>query len=254
MLESGIAATHLNWLGVAPELAKFARVRAYDRAGFGYSPPLPGPRTARQCAAEIPLDEPAIVVAHSFGCLIARALAETRPELVRALVLLDPILTADWYPPTRESESRRRYGIRVARTLAVAARLGLVRLGISLMTAQRRRLSAPAQQLLGEIEKLPPETWPTVREHWSRPQSFESMRRYLEALPVSCEEGADFAPLGDIPLTVISGAHWSPEQRVEHLRWAALSTNSRYLIARQGLHWVHLDDPELVIEEVRRHC
>jgi pimeloyl-ACP methyl ester carboxylesterase len=254
LLESGIAATHLNWLGVAPELAKFARVRAYDRAGFGYSPPLPGPRTARQCAAEIPLDEPAIVVAHSFGCLIARALAETRPDLVRALVLLDPILTADWYPPTRESESRRRFGIRVARTLAVAARLGLVRLGISLMTAQRRRLSAPAQQLLGEIEKLPPETWPTVREHWSRPQSFESMRRYLEALPESCEEGADFAPLGDIPLTVISGAHWSPEQRVEHLRWAALSTNSRHLIARQGRHWVHLDDPELVIEEVRRHC
>ena len=32
--ESGIAASHLNWMGIAPRVAQFGRVFLYDRAGY----------------------------------------------------------------------------------------------------------------------------------------------------------------------------------------------------------------------------
>ena len=45
VLEAGIAATSLSWALVQPELAKFATVVSYDRAGLGWSGPATTPRT-----------------------------------------------------------------------------------------------------------------------------------------------------------------------------------------------------------------
>lgn len=254
VFESGIAASHLNWMGIAPRVAEFARVLLYDRAGYGFSPPAPEPRTAWQCAEEIPIDEPSVIVGHSFGALIARLFAERHPEQVRALILLDPIVLGEWYPPTGQSEARRRYGIRVARWLAWAARARLVGPGIRVLSQRPGRVSPAAEQLIGELRRLPPETWPVIRKHWSRAQSFVTMRRYLESLAESCQDGARFASLGSIPLTVITGAHLQSHEIEEHRQWAECSSNSRHLISPGGRHWVHLDEPDFVVETIRQAC
>lgn len=252
VLESGFAATHLNWMGIAPRIAEFARVFLYDRAGFGYSPARPEPRTARQCALELDPPEPAIFVGHSFGALIVRLFAEMHPEKVKGLVLVDPILLCEWFPTTAASQARIAHGTKVARSLTWAARCGLVKLGIALFSLRKGKFSPAAEQLFGELQKLPPETWPVIRQHWSRAGSFVTMRRYLESLEESCRDGARFQPLGDLPLVVISGAHLSEEQRSEHVRLAALSTRGRHLIATEGRHWVHLDQPDLIVDSVRQ--
>ncbi len=254
VFESGIAATHLNWMGIAPRIAEFSRVFLYDRAGFGYSPAASEPRTARQCARELDPPEPAILVGHSFGSLIVRLFAEMHPERVKGLVLVDPILLHEWFPATETSRARQAHGIRVATWMARAARLGLVKLGISVMSRRKQKLSPATKQLLGEIEKLPPETWPFIRQHWSRPLSFVTMRRYLESLEQSCEDGTRFQSLGDIPLKVISGAHLTAEQRKEHEQWAALSSHGEHIVATEGRHWVHFDQPDLVVETIRQVC
>ena len=53
VLESGAGDTISSWEKVQPEVAKFARVAAYDRAGLGMSDPaVTEPRTTAQIARE----------------------------------------------------------------------------------------------------------------------------------------------------------------------------------------------------------
>ncbi|MBZ5703441.1 MAG: alpha/beta hydrolase [Acidobacteriia bacterium] len=74
ILESGLGGPVIGWRFVRPEIAKFARVCSYYRAGYGWSDPGPMPRTALQIAKELHLllqnahiDPPYIPVGYSFG-------------------------------------------------------------------------------------------------------------------------------------------------------------------------------------------
>jgi pimeloyl-ACP methyl ester carboxylesterase len=53
ILDSGLGDSSLSWHKVQPEIAKFARVCSYDRAGLGYSDPSSRPRTSRVIAEEL---------------------------------------------------------------------------------------------------------------------------------------------------------------------------------------------------------
>jgi hypothetical protein len=53
VLDAGGGADGLMWGGVQPVLAKTTRVCSYDRAGMGWSDPLPPPRDADHVAAEL---------------------------------------------------------------------------------------------------------------------------------------------------------------------------------------------------------
>jgi pimeloyl-ACP methyl ester carboxylesterase len=99
LLLHGAMTTHHDWLaGPAGAFAKKARVTAIDRPGHGLSrrPRFVG--TPRDQAAQIAdgLDRlevgPAVVVGHSFGALVALALAERFPDRVSGLVLVSPLV------------------------------------------------------------------------------------------------------------------------------------------------------------------
>lgn len=85
------------WDEALPELARFGRVIAYDRRGHARSErPAPYERTsvgehADDAAAVLEAlgAEPAVVIGRSYGGEIAVDLALRRPQLVRALVLLE---------------------------------------------------------------------------------------------------------------------------------------------------------------------
>jgi pimeloyl-ACP methyl ester carboxylesterase len=49
-------------------------------------------------------------------------------------------------------------------------------------------------------------------------------------------------------VTVISGAHQPPVRMAEHKAIAAHSLHGRHLIAANSAHWIHLDQPELIVE------
>src|SRR5262249_33498570 len=85
------------WALVQPEVARFARACAYDRAGDAWSDPGPVPRTMRQESYELHtllaragMAPPYVLVGHSYGGLLVPAYAERYPDEVAGMVLVDP--------------------------------------------------------------------------------------------------------------------------------------------------------------------
>jgi len=133
ILEQGMGSFSSNWYWVQSELAADTRVVAYDRAGLGWSDPLPGGQDAYESAADLHLalekseiPGPYIVAGHSYGGLVVRAFADLFPGEVVGMVLVDASHPDQWahIPPSRDG-----------RTLALSNRifswmayLGIVRL------------------------------------------------------------------------------------------------------------------------------
>lgn len=94
----GITQSGATWSWLVPHLAEEYRVVRLDFRGHGRSGRAPGAYTfagyiadAAAVCEEV-LERPAVIVGHSLGGGTAAALAQTRPELVRGVVLEDPAI------------------------------------------------------------------------------------------------------------------------------------------------------------------
>lgn len=96
ILESGYGLSSKTWKRVEEEIATFANVLVYDRAGLGNSERGDQPRHSKQNVANLrallkkaDIQPPYILVGHSYGGINARLFAHTFPEEVAGLVLVD---------------------------------------------------------------------------------------------------------------------------------------------------------------------
>jgi len=96
VLEGGAYGVSSTWAWVRAEVATYARVVSYDRAGLAWSDRRPGPRDGITIARELRrlLDEtnergPFVLIGHSLGGLFVRIFAHLFPEDVAGMVLLD---------------------------------------------------------------------------------------------------------------------------------------------------------------------
>ena len=96
ILDSGLGVPAAGWDLVLPEVAKFARVCSYDRAGYGWSSAGPMPRTSGEIVKELRAllaasgeKGPYVLVAHSFGGYNVRVYTSKYPADVAGLVLVD---------------------------------------------------------------------------------------------------------------------------------------------------------------------
>ena len=92
-----------------PDVAKFARVCSYDRAGYGWSSAGPMPRTSGEIARELHAllmasgeKGPYVLVGHSFGGYNVRVYTGKYPAEVAGLVLVDASHEDQnrWMPPS----------------------------------------------------------------------------------------------------------------------------------------------------------
>ncbi|MGA8599055.1 MAG: alpha/beta hydrolase [Bryobacteraceae bacterium] len=260
VLESGIASTSIAWLKVQAELAKEARVIAYDRAGLGWSSPPHTPRTLENVVDElhavlhrIEAPQPFILVGHSYGGLVVRLFSKLHPHEVAGIVLVDPVETRDWYPIAEPQRRRLARGVMLSRRGALLARIGLVRFALALLISGSRRLprlisrwsagkgASVTHNIAGEVRKLPPYVWPMICMNWSNAKCFTAMAEYLERLPRSAQTAQEAGWPTGIPIIALIAAGTAPNfpEGVTHR-----------LATRSG-HWIQLDEPELVLEAIR---
>ncbi len=271
VLESGIAATSLNWGILQPQLAPYATVFSYDRAGLGWSTP-----TGHQCqitkmagelhewleALHVP--KPYVLAGHSYAAYILRLYAQQFSDEIAGIILVDPLTPEEWIKPDRAQRRQVRRAVWFSRAGAVISTLGVLRFCLWLLqqgnSAVPRRVlgsfgsgaKGAVERILGELSKLPPQTVRLARERWCHPKFFLVMARYIQTLPACAAEvsGCDIPP--HIPVTVISGAHQTGIRLMEHKAIAAHSLRGRHLMAEKGAHWVHLDQPELIVQAFRQ--
>jgi pimeloyl-ACP methyl ester carboxylesterase len=269
VLEAGIAASTLNWSLLQPLLAQKTVTYSYDRAGFGWSvatnPGCSLPEIVNNLHATITaldLPRPYILVGHSFAGLILREYSLRFADEIAGIVLIDPLTPEEWLKPTPAQRWMLRRGIWFSRSGGVLATFGVVRACLWLL--QRGNPSTPrgvlkmfgakatetVERILRELTKLPPDVMRVIRARWSNPRFFWTMADYIRSLPrCSAETIASNFP-AHLPVTVLSGAQQPPERLREHAAIAAHSRNGRHIIAKKGAHWIHLDQPELVVEAV----
>jgi len=267
VLESGISASSLNWRTVQTEVAKFARVCSYDRPGLGWSDLCDQACTPVSLAKQLHtllhnagVAAPYVLVGHSFGGLIVQAFAHQYTNETAGLVLVDPLDPAEWTPITDEQRRIIRHGIRLSRRGALAARFGVVRLCLNFLLAGHQlvpRLAAKlwsgdasqvTNRIAGQVQKMPPETWPLVAAHWKNPKSFEAMARHFQSLAESAQELSQVQSL-PVPVTMLVGTqNEHPANPREYAR--QLSAETGLIFAEKSGHWIQLDEPELVVKSI----
>jgi pimeloyl-ACP methyl ester carboxylesterase len=272
ILEAGIAASCLNWTSIQADLSRSMRVWSYDRAGLGWSDPAGSPRTISQALEELHalltsalIPAPFVLVGHSFGGLLARCYAVQYPDQVAGLVLLDPLAASEWLRPSETQSKTLRRGAMLSRRGAFLARFGVVRFGLLMLSSGLRfiptlvaRLASSGSgesaisRLVREVQKMPPETWPIVQAHWCQPKSFLGMASYLESLPASASQACAMGELpAHLPVTILSASNSTAAQLAEREAMTRHSLHGRHIIAAQSGHWIHFDEPELVLEAIR---
>lgn len=267
LFESGIGATNLNWRHVQQRVSHFARTASYDRSGLGFSSPCRTPRTPKNIAMELhellqraKIKPPYILVGHSFGGLVMRRFALLYPKEAAGLVLLDPMRCEDWPPLDASKQSQLELGKRLIRYAVPLAACGLTRLAVTSAFRHagkvRARISTNGHlggrhviaRVTQEVGKMPREVWPVVAAHWSRPDFYSGMRSYLDSIPDTVREMHEAEPIRAIPVRVLTPGKSKP---LSETCLSRIGDNVQQVIAEASEHWIHLDEPELVIRSIR---
>ncbi|MBT8447831.1 MAG: alpha/beta hydrolase [Gammaproteobacteria bacterium] len=228
LFESGIGGSSLDWAAVQAAVAGEATACAYDRAGYGWSDPGPGPRDAEHSAVELAglieraeLQTPLVLVGHSFGGFIVRYFASRNPAAVAGLVLVDSS-----HPDVLLDQGRPGPAGRVTQPIATDR-----------VDAAR---SAPGSD------------WRASYLATRRKAIFAQMNEFRE-FANSARQVADSSPLPDVPVVVVTRAEcgqasatsseWCTAQR----QLADSTPRGTLQIAGTGQHSIHVAEPAAVI-------
>jgi pimeloyl-ACP methyl ester carboxylesterase len=99
-----------------------------------------------------------------------------------------------------------------------------------------------------EVRKMPRAVWPAVAAHWSRPGFYAGIRSHLASIPDTVTEMDAAQPIPAIPVTVLTPGNAEPlsDRDLKHIGDCVTQ-----VIASKSAHWIHLDEPALVIDSIR---
>lgn len=272
VIEMGLGSCLSEWIPIAKQMGKNYGVMVYERAGVNQSPVSKRGRTPYNIAeelyallGEVDHQEKIILLAHSQGGLYAQQFCRRYPELVKGLVLLDPLSAKD--NVFREKLSEKEYkksgvdksqNFRIMRTLA------------------RFKLGAISKKLLKNAppfyyyKKYAPEEIKDILDCADSPvHASTALEEYVCAhKPEEIKGLLEAADFPDIPLILIThSSELAIEENMifgsnsrefaEKIEWMWQEIMKEYLIyskrsqwiqAKKSTHYIHLQEPDFIID------
>ncbi|MCJ1382094.1 hypothetical protein MMC17_005206 [Xylographa soralifera] len=256
-----------SWPSVLRGCSCFARIMAYDRTGLGKSEkaPSPSPRTGEAIAEELSallkamhLEPPYVLVAQSYGGVLARLFLAQRPNDVVGLCLLD-------------TNQERTY---------IERRIDDELLGVMLDGINYYEVSG-----MKKSHKLSDEEWETMVNGDGDDGEYAGLEKVdyrSSADALAAHKQFDNQILGNYPVSVVRGntirelnavleaatekGNGTEDQRAQVSRLFGLfdvleeklqreqlrlSSQSRYLFAENSGHNVQVYEPDLVVDEIK---
>jgi pimeloyl-ACP methyl ester carboxylesterase len=228
ILEAGAGEDSTTWKDIVPLVAQFSQVVVYDRAGLGRSTGSLPPRTALHLVDDLhsllqasQLQGPYLLVGHSLGALLCRLYTQQYRHEVIGLVLLDG--------PHPDQGKRFTHA--------------LIESGW--------QNHALVQPILNMASGVAPEHHPEGLDFAKSLIQVDQMQTFGDLPLIIVSSGKSQAEeMPDIPVqaALAFDRAWNEMQ----YELTKLSTRGTHLTARKSGHYIHYDEPELVVEAIHQ--
>ncbi|MCT1903001.1 alpha/beta fold hydrolase [Oceanobacillus sojae] len=267
LILSGMGSPFYEWEEISSELAETNQVIMYHRPGLGESEYIDKKRTTEnvtkdiiQILEKLNITEPIILAGHSYGGLCAQHFSKLYPDRIRGLLLLDST-SVDLYkldqldlPYLNENDSD-------------AAWIETCKEHAALSPTELLKLLDPV--LTKEQQKLPKKTQEKLIAFYTNPSLYKTMLQEISNWEKDTETIKSLSFTGDFPVTIIGRDKEKcisnyindgvPKAEAELLEntWHQLIIeqkdiykDAKLFFAVNSSHNIHLDQPQLVIDEI----
>ena len=277
VIEMGLGACIAEWESLARELGKNHGVLVYERAGINHSDKSDEERTPTNIAEElkrlideIPHDEKIVIIGHSQGGMYASEFCGIYPEIVKGLILLDPLSIEDnRFKMELTARELKKSGTDKSKNFIILEML--TKLGLKGVVKKIMSQAPPfyyagfseeqKEDILNSLVNITHLN--TCREEYRLAHDDEALRNMVSK---------DKYP--DIPIILVT--HSSEEAILENMEfgrnsrsfavrieqlWQEImkvyldySERAIWMQAKKSTHYIHLTEPELIIESVNNLC
>jgi pimeloyl-ACP methyl ester carboxylesterase len=267
ILEAGAGDFSFDWSLVQPEVAKFARVYSYDRAGAAWSDMGPKPHTMQQSVynlhtlllkAKVP--GPYILVGASYGALLVRLFAQQHPKEVAGIILVDGgyenyqmFINGKVLQPSIDAKG---IPIPPAKTSATQADNELTPEAQKFLKNILSKQGLPSTKIDPPYDKLP-SSIQQIRIGAASQLKFFAVNDndfYIEEAALMLRERHKQPYMFDkVPLIILTRGIPYEEDRIDKQKeLLALSHNSKQIIAKKSGHHIQLEDPDLLVKTIKQ--
>ncbi|MGB4659014.1 MAG: alpha/beta hydrolase [Mobilitalea sp.] len=275
IIEMALGACMGEWIQIAKELSVNNGVLLYERAGINNSAVSLADRTPINIAQElyellqqIKHEEKIMIIAHSQGGLYAQQFTRLYPEMVKGIILLDPLSANDSkFKELLSNKEYKKSGVDKTANISIMYRLAKLHMGF--LTKKIMKGAPPfcyynsfdeeaRKDILNAVTK--PEYCITALNEYVEAHKNENIRQL--------KEKGDFP---DIPLFLIT--HTSQLAVEENMKYGNnskdfatkieniwqdimkeylnFSKKSTWIQAKNSSHYIHLTEKELLFEGIQ---